>query len=254
MEINNRYIKLCVILFFVFVIVTVVFFCVATLITSLGYEQTVKAEEFESIKQASVTSDNRLVAVIDAGHGGEDPGAVNGDFIEKKLNLSTALYLRDFMVISSCDAVMTRTTDKLLYEDGQSDRKKFYDLRNRLKTVENTPNSFYVGIHMNKFPIEKYHGLQTFFSPNGKESYLLADRIQSVCRLADLNNNRQIKKADDSIYILKNTTAPGVLIECGFISNVQEATKLNTEQYRKKLAFLIFCGIEQWNYEMRGTN
>ena len=154
---GNKSAKLCVILFFAAVILLCLFFCFASFITSIGYKQSIAAN-FMS-RPVIARNDGIYTVVIDPGHGGEDPGCVSGDHREKDLNLSISLYLYDFFTLSKCDAVMTRTDDRLLYDPGQEKRKKFYDLRNRLKTAESANNGVYVGIHINKFPVARYHGL-----------------------------------------------------------------------------------------------
>lgn len=243
---ENKSIKLYVILFFIFVLLIVGYFCIASFITTLGFTQSFNAKIKEKAVLTSETLSKRHTIVIDPGHGGEDPGAVANGNIEKVLNLEIALKLKDFLKLSENDAILTRTGDVLLYRPGQEDRKKFYDLRNRLHIAQNAGNGIYVGIHMNKFPIEKYHGLQTFYSDNNEGSRILADFVQESCRLADTTNNRLIKPDGSTIYILENIEIPAILIECGFLSNPGEAERLANPGYQSKLAFLIFCGIEQY--------
>ncbi|NCA92942.1 hypothetical protein EOM82_06845 [bacterium] len=243
---ENKNVKLYVILFFLFILLIVGYFCIASFITSYGYTQAYNAHIYEKSLFVSETLNSRITVIIDPGHGGEDPGAVANGMTEKELNLIIALKLNDFMKISSCDAVMTRSDDILLYEAGQESRKKFYDLRNRLSIAESVPNGLYVGIHMNKFPIEKYHGLQTFYSDNNDAGKILASYVQEACRLADPSNTRLIKPDGNTIYILENIEIPAILVECGFLSNPSEARLLADDNYQSKLAFLIFCGIEQY--------
>ncbi|MDD4124323.1 MAG: N-acetylmuramoyl-L-alanine amidase [Eubacteriales bacterium] len=243
---ENKSIKLYVILFFLFILLLIGYFCVASFITSFGYTQAYNAKVFEKTVFTSETLSEKITVIIDPGHGGEDPGAVDNGMIEKTLNLEIAFKLNDFLKLSSCDTVMTRTGDVLLYEAGQEERKKFYDLRNRLAVAESFPNGIYVGIHMNKFPIEKYHGLQTFYSDNNDKSRILASLVQESCRMADPANTRLIKPDGNTIFILENIKIPAILIECGFLSNPGEAAKLADEKYQSRLAFLIFCGIEQY--------
>ncbi len=241
-------------MFFLFILLIIGYFCVASFITSFGYAQAYKAKIYEKSVLASETVKSKITIIIDPGHGGEDPGAVANGMIEKELNLEIAFLLKDFIKISAYDAVMTRTEDKLLYEPGQEDRKKFYDLRNRLAIAESVSDGIYVGIHMNKFPVEKYHGLQTFYSDNNGGSMKLASYVQEICRLADPANNRMIKPDGDMIFILANIKLPAIIVECGFLSNSAEAARLADERYQSRLAFLIFCGIEQYTGSTAGGN
>jgi N-acetylmuramoyl-L-alanine amidase len=243
---ENNSVKLYVILLFVFFLLLVGYFCVASFITTLGRTQAINAIVRERAVTVSETVSKRHTIVIDPGHGGEDPGATANGATEKVLNLEVSFKLKDFLALSSARTIMTRTEDVLLYKPGEEDRKKFYDLRNRLDIARNAQNGIYVGIHMNKFPIEKYHGLQTFYSDNNDLSRQLALLVQENCRLADPSNHRQIKPDGNTIFILENIEIPAILIECGFLSNPAEASRLADPKYQSKLAFLIFCAIEQY--------
>ena len=240
---GNGKAKLCVILFFIAVLLLCAFFCFAAMVTSVGYKQSLAARY--GARQAMSDSGTRTV-VIDPGHGGEDPGCVSGTHIEKTINLSVALYLADFMKLSEAETVLTRSDDHLLYYEGQENRKKFYDLRNRLDIAQNAENGVYVGIHVNKFPVSKYKGLQTFYSDNVAQSAELARLVQEASKLIDGENTRNIKPDGNTIFILEQIKVPAILIECGFISNKEEANRLEDAGYQKRLAFAIFCGIERW--------
>lgn len=251
---KNKKVVVYSVLFFVFILLLTLYFCVASFVTSYGYGQAMKAKEHEKQVLTSLSEPKIFTIVIDPGHGGEDPGAVANGVIEKHLDLSIGLKLTEFLNLSASDVVLTRTEDILLYEPGQEKRKKFYDLRNRLELAQGVPNGVYVGIHMNKFPIEKYFGLQTFYSDNNPKSRVFADIVQETCRLVDPENNRKIKPDGNTIFILENIEIPAILIECGFLSNYREAMLLADEGYQKKLAFLIFCGVERFLYEESQTS
>ena len=185
--------------------------------------------------------------IIDAGHGGEDGGAVgkNG-ILEKELNLLIAQDLRDMLKAEGITTVMTRESDVMLYDKNVNykGRKKLLDLSARLKISESYEDCIFVSIHMNSFPEERYSGLQVYYSPNHQNSLLLAESIQkNVSKHLQRENSRSVKKATSSIYILDRIQAPAVLIECGFISNYAECELLSSKEYRQKLTLLIFCGI-----------
>ena len=122
--------------------------------------------------------------------------------------------------------------------------KKIYDLKNRLAIAEQNPDAIFVSIHMNKFPIEKYSGLQVYYSENTDDGKALADYVQhSVSKRLQPDNNRKIKKAGSGIYLLDKAVNTAILIECGFMSNGAECERLSDKDYQRTLSFCIFCGI-----------
>lgn len=189
-----------------------------------------------------------FVIIIDAGHGGEDGGAVSdGGIVEKDINLDISLKLHKLIKLSDFKSVLIRDSDRLMYEEGQENHKKASDITNRINTAKSFENSIFISIHQNKFPIKKYSGLQVYYSKNNTNSEVLGKTIQSnVKNLLQSENNRQIKKADKNIRILDSINSPAVLVECGFLSNDREAELLNTEEYRSKIAYLIYCSIIQY--------
>ncbi len=188
-----------------------------------------------------------FVVVLDAGHGGEDGGAVSASGIyEKNINLDIAFLVRDLLVANGVEVVMTRETDVLLYDRNVDfhGRKKALDLLTRRQIAEKTEHAVFVSIHMNAYPLSQYSGLQVWYSPHHEHSRTLASRIQeNVRKSLQPSNNRKIKMAGDNIYLLSKLECPAVLVECGFLSNPDEAARLNTEEYREKLAFMIFLSI-----------
>lgn len=186
--------------------------------------------------------------VIDAGHGGEDSGAVaENKILEKDINLDIALKLKDMLVSSGFKILMTRVGDVSIYDKGKNKnlrQKKASDMKNRLKLINSAPGNVLISIHQNKFPEKKYSGTQVFFSKNNEWSEILAKSIQlSVKSLLQPENDREVKPAAKNIYILHNSNVPAVIVECGFMSNEEELDKLTQEDYRLKMAFSIYCGI-----------
>lgn len=186
------------------------------------------------------------VVVVDAGHGGEDSGAVDNGLLEKDINLDIALKLRDFLTTAGYTVVMTRDTDVSIYDSSSStiSEKKVSDLHNRVSIINSNENNILISIHQNKFEQSKYYGAQMFYSTNNPESEHLAECIrQSVTGLLQSENKRELKPAEKTIYILNKATVPAMIVECGFLSNPDEAQKLSTDEYRTKMAFAIFCGF-----------
>lgn len=220
---------------------SMIFYFFASMFTSMGYEG------FRKAKEANTTEEETGVTVIiDPGHGGEDPGATANGLKEKELNLEVALNLAEMLDACGYTTVLTRDEDVLLYNQGEENRKKYYDLRNREVIAESYDNAVFVSIHMNKFPAAYCKGLQTFYSDNNSNSKKLADLIQSDIKLLQTDNNRAVKCGNDTIYLLENLEMPAVLIECGFISNPEEASLLSNADYKKALALSIYCSIANY--------
>ena len=194
--------------------------------------------------------------VIDAGHGGRDGGAVSADgIVEKVLNLEVSLALRDILLLYGMAPVMTRTEDTLLCAENDPALKgkiKSTDLKNRLKIAQEYKDGIFVSIHMNMFPIEKYSGLQVYYSKNHEKSYSFALAIQNQVqnRLQPLNE-RKAKPAGKSIFLLDRIETPAILIECGFLSNPNEAKQLSDPSYQTQLALVVAYGIWE-NFALDG--
>ena len=187
------------------------------------------------------------VILLDPGHGGEDAGAIAASgALEKDLNLQTALLLRDLLVAMGREVRLTRSTDVLLY-DPQSDyvgHKKEQDLATRLRMAQETPDALFVSIHMNAYPESRYRGLQVWYSPNDPASALYALGVQEKIRThLQPENTRRVKRADGGIYLMEHVTSPALLIECGFLSNPEEAASLCDPAYRQQLALLIALSL-----------
>lgn len=198
---------------------------------------------------ADVVSEQRPVVVIDAGHGGEDGGASANGVLEKDVNLAIALKLRDMLKLSGYEVKMVREDDISVYDSSASTvrEKKVSDMKNRVKLINSNPENILISIHQNKFEQSKYSGAQMFYSKNNPKSEKLAESIrQSVTSLLQPENNRELKADDGSVYILKNAQVPAVIVECGFLSNEQEAKKLSSEKYQSEMAFAIYCGFINW--------
>lgn len=220
-----------------------IFFVVASLVSSAGYTQKVNAQNSERIKGVfGLEERRRFTIIIDAGHGGEDPGAVVGQIEEKTLNLSISNKLYAFASLFDVDILMTRRDDRMLYDEGQETRKKSHDLYNRLKFTEKYTDSMFISIHQNKFPLENCRGLQVFYALKNENSKVLAEHVQNAALLLQPDNHRVVKPGTN-IYLLENSTVPSVIVECGFISNPEEAQQLCDDNYTDKLAFAIYCGI-----------
>ncbi len=204
-----------------------------------------------SASNAKGISETEPVIIIDAGHGGFDGGAVTADgYPEKNINLKISLYLNEYLKKYGFKTIMTRTKDISLEDEGLTTikSKKTSDIHNRMKIMEETDNAIFVSIHQNYFTQSKYSGFQVFYSPNLKdESYALAQEIRN-CVIENLqpDNTRLSKECGSSVYLMYNAVKPAVLVECGFLSNKEEAEKLKQTDYQKEMALNIAKGIKNY--------
>ena len=189
------------------------------------------------------------IIILDAGHGGEDPGAIGVTGVyEKDLNLQLVQEIGKALEEKGYIVVYTRTNDRLLYNEDQNIKgiRKISDLKNRCQAANKYPDSILVSIHMNSFGDGKYSGLQVYYSPGDNDSRLLADKIQSSVKESLQKDNNRVIKQGDGMYLLENTEPTAVLIECGFLTNKTECEKLSQKEYQKELSFSIVCGIIEY--------
>ena len=163
---------------------------------------------------------------------------------EKDLNLAIAGSLSDMLRICGYSVQMTRETDISIHSpEAKTIRdQKISDIKNRLQMYEQSRMT--VSIHQNKFAQSQYSGTQVFYSGNNPDSQKLADAIRSsVVETLQPENTRELKKAGKDIYLLNKTSVPAVIVECGFVSNAEELSRLKTGEYQKQMACAIACGI-----------
>jgi len=190
--------------------------------------------------------DAGFCVVIDAGHGGNDPGkiGINGAE-EKEINLQIAEKVKKYLEANDVRVVMTRTGDEGLY-DPEAPNKKVQDMKRRIEIIDETAPKVTVSIHQNSYPEEYVHGAQVFFYTGSSEGEELARAIQrQLVQKVDPENKRQVKE-NDSYYLLKKTGATIVIVECGFLSNSEEAQKLCSDEYQEEIAWAIHMGILQY--------
>jgi len=180
------------------------------------------------------------VIVIDAGHGGFDPGALSDNGVEEQhINLKIALKLQRLLEESGTTTVLTRVDEDSVGETKREDMKN----RKQIRDIEDS--DMYVSIHLNSFPQENVKGAQTFYSGN-EESKKLAELVQKKLKeVVDTGNNRVAKELS-TVYLLKNTKNPSIIVECGFLSNNEELKKLQDDTYQEKLAWAIYLGIIEY--------
>lgn len=187
---------------------------------------------------------NTKVVILDAGHGGWDPGktGTKGEN-EKNINLQIAKQLKQYLEQGGAVVYMTRDSDEALGE------KKGDDMKERKRIANESSGDIFVSIHQNAFPKQSAKGAQVFYHKQSEEGQKLAQEIQKALKTyVDSENTREIKE-NTNYYILKKTQLPSALVECGFLSNSEEEQKLNSEQYQQKIAWAIYIGIMNY-FEM----
>ncbi|WWR15711.1 N-acetylmuramoyl-L-alanine amidase [Lachnospiraceae bacterium JLR.KK008] len=193
----------------------------------------------------SHVEEKRLCVVIDAGHGGDDPGKVgiNGA-LEKDINLQIAQKVKKYLEMEGVEVVMTRTDGQGLYDSG-AENKKVQDMKRRIAMIEETAPAITVSIHQNSYPEEYVKGAQVFYYKDSAESKNAAETMQKSLKDRLDRENKREAKANASYYLLKKTSSPVIIVECGFLSNSEEAGKLADDTYQEKVAWAVFMGIMQ---------
>lgn len=200
-----------------------------------------------AVSSAAAKAEARPTIILDAGHGGEDGGAVGVNGVEEKtVNLAVALHVQEALQSAGYPVVMIRDTDTAVGDTTLStlSERKRSDIQYRTQLVNETENCILVSIHQNFFEQSQYSGAQMFYSPNNTRSADLAEAIrQAVVAQIQPENTRENKQAESGIYILNHVNVPAVIVECGFISNPEEAELLCDSAYQQKMAGAVADGI-----------
>ncbi len=194
---------------------------------------------FISAKVSAMLPLSGKLIIVDAGHGGADPGTSSGTTYEKDINLKISKYLELELVKMGAEVILTRDNDYDLSSPNATYRKKS-DFDNRIKLINESKGDMYVSIHLNYLNDSSYSGPQVFY--NNDENKEIAMVFQETLNKV-LNGNRQIKKIPSKTYMYDKLTIPGVLIECGFLSNYTEKNKLESSSYQQKIAQAIADAI-----------
>ena len=187
--------------------------------------------------------------VLDAGHGGEDGGAVSpSGAVESGLNLAIVLRLDQLLGLYGEAPVLLRSGDVSLHDEsaGTLREKKVSDLHNRAARIEDTENAVLLSVHQNTYSDSRYHGAQVFHA-DGAASQSLAALTQETLRAAlDPDNSRQARPIPESVYLLNHISCPAILVECGFLSNPEEEALLRSGAYQTRLAAALTASWLQW--------
>ena len=195
-----------------------------------------------------VTSDEietvEKVIVIDAGHGGSDPGKIGvSGALEKDINLEIAKRIKILLEGKGISVFMTRETDEMLCEEATETNKKQADMAKRVELINEIKPDIAISIHQNSYTDPEVSGAQVFYYSESEEGKRMAAMMQKALIEID-NENTRMEKANDNYYLLKRTKAPTIIVECGFLSNPKEAAKLVEEEYQDMISNAIVKGIE----------
>ena len=201
----------------------------------------------EIVPVGTEIDDTLPVIILDAGHGGIDSGCVSVHGAEEKdINLSILLKLRGMLEVTGFQVEVTRDTDKSIHDTGVTGlgNQKKSDMNNRLELINSFDNAVFVSIHQNQFTDAKYSGAQMFYPLESADSERLAAIMQgNFVSYLQPENTREIKPVGTEIYLLHFAECPAVMAECGFLSNEEEASKLETEEYQAQVAFTLYKSL-----------
>lgn len=242
----------------------VIFIISAVLISFVVYGSSIKNENVNniSIEDENITVEQtklvntmpvtNKVIIVDAGHGNPDGGAVgNLGTTESEINLQIALKLQKLLEESGATVLLTRSDENGIYDNEEDSiaKKKVSDIQNRVKLGNESSADIFVSIHLNKIEQNEYSGWQTFYNEKSEGGKRLSESIQNALNETISKENTRVPKSIDNVYILKHVEIPTTIVECGFLSNNEEETKLKEEEYQQILAYGIYMGIMDYFYE-----
>ena len=206
-----------------------------------GGEQAVQTYSSQNIDQT------RWCIVLDAGHGGEDGGATScTGVLESGINLEITLRLEDLLHLLGRETRMIRTSDISVYTKGGTiAQKKMSDLKERVRIVNTTPRAMLISIHQNNFSDNRYSGAQVFYADTQGSDFLAKQLQSKLIESLNKSSNRECKRCD-GVYLMEHITCPGILVECGFLSNPAEEAKLRSIEYQRKLCCVIAATVSSF--------
>ncbi len=218
--------------------------CAGVLLTQL--DKRISYVNYKSNPVSGKGKAQSWIVVIDAGHGGVDPGKIGVNGInEKEINLGIALLLEKYFSTQNIQVVMTRRTDEGLYS-ADSTNKKNEDMKKRVALIQEYDADVLISVHQNSFTDSRSRGAQVFYYTDSAESEALAKLVQQqLIQGVDPENTREAK-ANSDYYLLKKSPSLAIICECGFLSNPEECEKLCTPQYQRRVAWNIYIGVMQY--------
>jgi len=222
----------------------VLFYCVFSLVFLFAVQW--GSDTVEVISQVRAIQPKHTI-ILDAGHGGEDGGTISGSGrLESDYNLEITLRLQDMLNLLGYHTALIRNTDTAVYTEGESlAQKKVSDLKERVRMVNEAENAILISIHQNHFSDKQYSGAQVFYPKTG-ESEIFAKQLQNAFVMNLNPGSRRQAKRSQGIYLMEHINCTGILIECGFLSNIQEAYQLSSKPYQQKLCAIIATELSQF--------
>ena len=184
--------------------------------------------------------------IIDAGHGGIDGGATScTGVLESQINLQIALRLEQLFHLLGYDTVMIRRSDESIYTEGNTvASQKVSDLKERVRICNETDGAILISIHQNTYPDNRYRGAQVFYAKSDGSKHL-AQKVQEMMKVLNSGNNRKAKQGS-GVYLLEHISCPGILVECGFLTNPEEEKNLRDGAYQKRLCSVIAASVSSY--------
>ena len=227
-------------------VVCVALVCVFALVWFFSKDISVSVPASSNVQ----TNMTKKVIVLDAGHGGIDGGCVSVNGVaEKGINLSIVQTLRDSLDILGFDVVCTREDDRSIHDSGVEGiaKQKLSDMKNRLDIINRYDDALVVSVHQNQFVDPRYSGAQMFYAKENDDSRRLAECMKKqFVALLQPSNERETKPVGKEMYLIHNAKSPALMVECGFLSNPDEAKLLESADYQKKVAFTILTGTQEY--------
>ena len=221
--------------------------CIILLFSGIAVGVSLRVFCFDTISQVFLNR-NAFTVVCDAGHGSPDGGAVADDGTqEKDINLAITTKLVESLEGMGIQAVVTREGDSGIYDENATTirQKKVDDMHKRLDIINKSGANLFLSIHMNSFTDTSARGIHIFYANENEDTIKLAEEIQrSIVGITNAKSH-DIKHANTSLYLMKNAKIPSILIECGFMSNPQEAQLLKQEEYQAKIAWAIASAVKK---------
>ena len=227
----------------------ILFILIMIMVSTISFSISLKRED--TIETVSLPASGKTI-VLDAGHGFPDQGAENERGVkEANLNLIITQKVQFFLEQSGCNVILTRSDENGIYDLNSNTlrEKKVSDIKNRVKIGNKSSADAFVSIHLNKIPQSQYYGWQTFFKSNNEKSEQLAKSIQEELNFAIQKENKREALKITGKYIIEHIEIPITIVECGFLSNPEEAELLVKDEYQNKLAWGIYNGIMDYFYE-----
>jgi N-acetylmuramoyl-L-alanine amidase len=229
-----------------FNIIFLLFICVACILSS---ETSIKVMKNMSEVSADSTGKKPIIIVIDPGHGGRDPGKIGvNNALEKDVNLSISLKLKDLLAQNDIQVIMTREKDVGLYSESDSNKKRA-DLNARVAIIKESKADLAISVHQNSFTEEYVKGAQVFYYSASEQGKQLAQIMQEQIVETIADGNHRKSKPNSNYFMLQKAECPLVIVECGYMSNIRESALLIDENYQEKMAYAIHLAIMRYLHE-----